>query len=202
MAARHGFALLVCVMLLPTVADAAPGKRSPAAGPPSRRAAPPLRFGPGALLDRPSAEVVGKDHVNANLANRKLAGARLRFANLRGAILRGADLSGADLRGAQLKSADLSRANLRRARLRGATLFGADLTGADLGGADLRQALYDGATRWPVGFNPAVCGCIRCDGPGGTRQRVYARTASGRAGDTMRLVTRRPGSLMASPPCA
>jgi uncharacterized protein YjbI with pentapeptide repeats len=58
---------------------------------------------------------------------------------------------------------------LRNADLRGAYIF-ADLEGADLRGADLRRpeffgvnitgAQYDAATRWPVGFRPALYGAI------------------------------------------
>lgn len=113
-----------------------------------------------------------------------LRGASLWGAKARGVDLAGRDLSGADLRnvrgrglrldGANLCNADLSWADLRCAHLAGAVLDGAtttetELTGADLRGAVLtrcrnldlaclRDALADGTTRWPAGFDPRAAG--------------------------------------------
>jgi Pentapeptide repeats (8 copies) len=85
----------------------------------------------------------------------RVAGERLAGANLAFLTLRGADLHGADLRGANLTGARLQEADLRGADLRHASLFG----------ANLRGALYDDATRWPVGFSPWYHRCVRIAAP-------------------------------------
>jgi hypothetical protein len=118
---------------------------------------------------------------SANLRHAKLSGANLRGVSLRAAKLRHAALRGADLRKAELVDADLGEADLRRAKLNGARLIGArfgganlcgaDLWGADLGGAndlaaaDFSHARYDGATRWPIGFDPVSAGAV-CEASG------------------------------------
>jgi len=53
-----------------------------------------------------------------------------------------------DFRGADLREADLRQADIR----------GCDFRGANLEHADLTDAIFDSATRWPPGFDPALHG--------------------------------------------
>lgn len=52
-------------------------------------------------------------------------------------------------------------AHLADASLQNACLIGAGLSGCDLQGANLTAAVYDGATRWPVGLHPVWEGAVR-----------------------------------------
>lgn len=129
-----------------------------------------------------SAEVVHQSE-QGHLVGARLRGKDLARTGLQGVNAARADLRDADLRGANLEGADLSGANLRRtklcgarliAKLHGAKLNGADLRGTDLcgsgfslvltdgnlEGADFQGAIYNGATRWPPGFDPSSRGCI------------------------------------------
>jgi hypothetical protein len=103
------------------------------------------------------ASLAGADLRAANLYQANLQAADLRRADLRGAFLRGAWLGRANLDGADLRGADLRGTTLAETFLRGADLRGADMEGAsivDTAHANLTGARYDGATRWPVGFDP------------------------------------------------
>jgi len=127
----------------------------------------------------------GPSLASVSLRSAALAGADLHFAVLYGADLSGADLreaalpeadladanmqhanaAGADLRGASLQRTNLSGANLcgsdlRGACLRAATLYGADLSHALLERVTLTDAVYDVATQWPQGFDPARYGAL------------------------------------------
>ena len=59
-----------------------------------------------------------------------------------------------------LTGADLTGANLEGAGLDGANLEGANLDGANLKGAVLLNAIYDGATIWPAGFDVVGQGAV------------------------------------------
>jgi uncharacterized protein YjbI with pentapeptide repeats len=98
----------------------------------------------------PGAATSTPEITPADLTNAQLLGATLRGAKLARGVLKGADLTKADLRSVVLTGANLQ----------GAKLQGANLTGADLTGADLTNALYDAATRWPVGFDPQKHGAL------------------------------------------
>jgi uncharacterized protein YjbI with pentapeptide repeats len=134
----------------------------------------------GAKLALRRIELSGASLVNAQLLNCDLAEANMHTADLRGADLSGSLLTDANLRYADLEDAilaethliktDLSGANLRGANLRGANLRGANLRGADLRNADLSeaslenanatQAIYNSATKFPIGFDPIKQGLI------------------------------------------
>jgi uncharacterized protein YjbI with pentapeptide repeats len=103
----------------------------------------------------PGAKLRWASLAKARLARVNLCGADLRQANLAMAWLEGARLEGADL-----TSAVLSGANLRGANLRSANLTGANLEGANLLDTDLRDAVYDGNTTWPEGFDPHGSGAV------------------------------------------
>jgi hypothetical protein len=117
-----------------------------------------------ARTDLRGAFLNGARLSNANLRHTNLARAVMRGADLRGSDLQDADLRQAWMDRAQLTGADLSHAYLQAARLIGAVLVNAKLIGADLRGAnlhdallegaDLKDATWDTATRWPVGFQP------------------------------------------------
>lgn len=80
----------------------------------------------------------------------------LRDTDLRSARLAGS-FQNADLGGCQFAEASLALADLS-----GATLSRADLAAVqDLHGATLRDAVYDGATKWPPGFDYAGKGAVR-----------------------------------------
>ena len=101
----------------------------------------------------PYTYCVGADLTFANLSEANLTFAYLSEANLTGAVLSDADLSYADL-----FEADLSDANLTNADLSGAYLSNAILSYANLSGADLYDALYNGQTVFPTGFDPITAG--------------------------------------------
>lgn len=111
------------------------------------------------------AEVESPSLVGADLSGRQLE-----RSSLWGADLRDTDFSGAQLRYAWLRDVQAEGARFCRADLQGAVLDGGDFRGADFCGADLRHAVlhgadfrgavYNGSTRWPVGFRPASRGCV------------------------------------------
>lgn len=103
----------------------------------------------------------GANLEGARLYGADLGGAALKGANLKGAGLTGANLKDAGLHSADLTGADLTGANLEGAGLEGANLERANLQGANLRGAVLLNAVYDGATTWPNGFNPAAQGLVQ-----------------------------------------
>lgn len=116
------------------------------------------------------AELSGRDLGGVDLRSAGLTRADLRRARLCGANLESANLADADLRQADLRQARLAAATLRNADLRGADLRGADFIGRGaplvlwdktLGGAQFRGAIYDSATRWPIGFDCTARGCVR-----------------------------------------
>jgi hypothetical protein len=92
----------------------------------------------------------------AQLDGAWLRGSRLHRVNLHEASVRGAHLRDVDLTRADLRKADLRASDLRGADLRRARLLGADLRGVLLDGAHLEGAVFDVATRWPEGFEPAA----------------------------------------------
>ena len=135
------------------------------------------------------AHLDGANLSHANLGGAKMRDAHLQSTNLEGAILREARLSGANLGGADLGFCDMRGADLRQANLCGAELSGVFLNGARLQGADLSRvgalspgvswtwtddvtfrqldlspnltdAVYDSATRWPVGCDPQEYGAV------------------------------------------
>jgi uncharacterized protein YjbI with pentapeptide repeats len=103
----------------------------------------------------------GANLEGARLYGANLEGAALKSANLKGAGLTGANLKDAGLHSADLSGADLTGANLEGTGLEGAILERANLQGANLRGAVMLNAVYDGATIWPNGFNPAAQGLVR-----------------------------------------
>ncbi|MCW2982941.1 MAG: hypothetical protein JWR63_511 [Conexibacter sp.] len=139
-----------------------------------------IASGPAASHDRERLQAIARvdltdsDLSKADLRGEVLVGKRfvdadLSDANLRAAVLRGVRFDGARLRGANLSFAIADRASFQRAHLHGASLRraslrGADFSAADLEDADLRGALYDGATRWPHGFDPRTAGAVRVRG--------------------------------------
>jgi hypothetical protein len=118
------------------------------------------------------------DLRRAKLFYANLVGADLHGANLAGVILFGVNMQGADLSDANLAEAeimdsnlvfaDLAAASLEKAIIDGtvltaASLIGANLSGARLQTAELRgvrleQAVADGDTTWPYGFDWVMAG--------------------------------------------
>jgi hypothetical protein len=104
----------------------------------------------------------------ASFGRANLAGATLFNADLVGAVFSDANLAGAQILGCNLTGAQLPYANLEKAfihggALSGATLGGANLSGARLGTADLKgarlkEAVADGDTKWPDGFDRVMAG--------------------------------------------
>jgi uncharacterized protein YjbI with pentapeptide repeats len=119
-------------------------------------------------LDYDGLDLTGKRLVNTDLHNSTFQKARLNHADLSTSNLLYANFAHTDMRSCRLvKSsldfaflyhADLRDANLTEASLWGACLSGADLRGATLKGVQFTRATYDGATRWPVGFDPTKHG--------------------------------------------
>jgi hypothetical protein len=103
-----------------------------------------------------------------NLRGANLAGATLFRVNLARAFLLDANLAGAEIIACNLAGAGLGYANLEEALINGtslsaATLDGANLSGALLEGADLKgayieNAVSDGDTSWPHGFDWVMAG--------------------------------------------
>jgi len=153
----------------------------------------------GANLERaeaPSAVFAGAnlEHANmqemqatnavfggANLSDAKMVAIKAGDASFVGAKLLSADLRFAYLVKANFSGADLGGANLSNATLKHADLVNADLSGANLSGvrdleqADTRRATYNGATRFPEGFEPKKRGMIRDDSPTTWEGRERAR---------------------------
>jgi uncharacterized protein YjbI with pentapeptide repeats len=90
-----------------------------------------------------------------DLTKAEMQGAILNNANLAKALLKQAQMQRSQLRGTILVSSSLIETNLSKADLQGADLRSANLTGATLEGANLKEALYNDATKFPKGFNPA-----------------------------------------------
>jgi hypothetical protein len=129
-----------------------------------------------ALEDRIDLHEVDLRH--AHLGDANLEGANLSGANLAGATLFGVDLTMAFLLDANLAeaeiigsiftNAELGYANLEKAILDGSIILsanldrtnlrGARLERADLEGADLTEAVADGDTTWPHGFDWVMAG--------------------------------------------
>lgn len=107
----------------------------------------------------PLAQLQGLDLSGANLYWASLGDADLSFANLSRADLRGATLDRAVCRQTNFRGANLGRDNLDGR----SSIKGADLTGAVLDGAKLTDAVYDGMTRFPVGFDPQAHGMTHVD---------------------------------------
>jgi uncharacterized protein YjbI with pentapeptide repeats len=104
------------------------------------------------------ADLTGAQLDVANLTAAQLGGANLTDAQLGSADLTDAQLGGANLTRAQLRRANLTRAQLRRANLTQAWLGRANLTSAqlrraNLTGAELGEALANGETVWPNGWD-------------------------------------------------
>jgi hypothetical protein len=97
------------------------------------------------------AQLSGVNLVWVELTGVNFQGADLSHANLSGANLSGANFSGA----ANLTFSDLSRADFRNTNLKGTRLEGANLEGIQLEGA-----VYDEATKFPLGFDPLKAGAI------------------------------------------
>jgi hypothetical protein len=103
------------------------------------------------------------DLSRANLSRATLSGANLIRADLSGANLSDAALSSANLSRAYLNDTNLSGAYLNDTNLSGAILSRATLSGATLSDAALSRAIWDQATKFRVGFNPAERGMVRND---------------------------------------
>lgn len=100
-------------------------------------------------------------------------GARLEEINLEGAYLYVCGLKGADLSGANLRNTKLEVVDGRWARL-----FGADLSGAQfIRGVLLTYALYDGETKFPIGFDPQKSEAYKI-APGAFLQKAMLENAS------------------------
>ena len=98
----------------------------------------------------------------ANLAGAVLVGVNLTRAALTDANLAEAQMIACELTRAELGYTNLEKAsvggNLNAANLYGANLSGAELDKADLKGARLWEAVSDGDTKWPDGFDWVVAG--------------------------------------------
>ena len=113
-------------------------------------------------VDMSGANFAGA-RTKCNMEQAHLVGVNFAFADLSGARLQRAQLATANLASAKLVAADLRNSDLSRANLCGADFRRADLRGADLRDANLARAffqgaLYNGATRWPHGFQPTQSG--------------------------------------------
>jgi hypothetical protein len=101
-----------------------------------------------------------------NFSGAQLSGVSLVWVELTGINFVGADLSHANLSGANLSESNLSGAtnltfaDLSRADLRNTNLKGTRLEGANLEGIQLEGAVYDEATKFPIGFDPIKVGAI------------------------------------------
>lgn len=99
-------------------------------------------------------ELRGADFEASKLSNCRFQGSDLRAASFARSNLTNAGFYLADLRGANFKEANATRVDFRQARLEGADLSGASLDGANL------KVTYDGATKWPEGFDPEAAGAV------------------------------------------
>jgi hypothetical protein len=109
------------------------------------------------------ANLLGADLSGANLAGAVLVGVNLERAslsdvNLAKAHMLGCDFTYSDLHSANLEKAHIEGAILIVAGLAGANLSGAYLERADLESAYLENAVADGDTKWPDGFDCVMAG--------------------------------------------
>jgi hypothetical protein len=112
-----------------------------------------------------------------------LAGAVLSGVNLTMAFLLDANLAEAEINGCILTNAELGYSNLEKASFDGSilnasldrtNLSGADLEHSDLEGAGLTEAVADGDTKWPYGFDWVMAG-VKLNGELPTRFRWRSR---------------------------
>jgi Pentapeptide repeats (8 copies) len=135
-------------------------------------------FAVGRVLEEDQVDLHEVDLRHAHLRNANLEGANLSGANLAGATLLAVDLTmaflldanlaKAEIIGSILTNAELGYANLEKAVLDGSiilsanldrtNLWGARLERADLEGAGLAEAVADGHTTWPHGFDWVMAG--------------------------------------------
>lgn len=125
------------------------------------------------LLHLPGTELRAEDLRGVCLDGADLREEKLTGVDFKNTTLRGANFEDAELYNCCFAGADLVGCRMSGAWLHGATFKGADLRGADfrgrsmiqintvgrLEGADFFGALYNAATRWPRGFDPAAHGC-------------------------------------------
>ncbi len=121
---------------------------------------------------------------NASMVNLELEGISFSRSDLSGADFTGSDLYGSflletNLSQCKMQGVDLRYSYIDDVRFRGADLRNArfswdemggrlvlhavDFTGANLEGADFAGAIYDDATIFPEGFNPAQRGMIKLE---------------------------------------
>ena len=122
----------------------------------------------GAFYDFADRKLNGASFRGDTMYSTSFARSELRGADFSDAIMSGSDFSSADLAGATMIHANAGNGKFTGAVLDGADLSGAYLDGADLRGASLKganlssirlgAALYDEATIWPDGFEPAAVG--------------------------------------------
>jgi hypothetical protein len=119
-------------------------------------------------VDLRKVHLGGANLTGANLTGTNLAGAGFWYIDLSRAFLVDANLAGAgflasDIAGAELSDANLEKTSFDESSLSGATIDRANLSGARLQGADLKdarllEAVADGDTKWPDGFDWAFAG--------------------------------------------
>jgi hypothetical protein len=124
-------------------------------------------------VDLRRTHLVNANLVGAYLYGANLAGAALFGVNLKMAFLLDANLAEAEIIGSILTNAELGYTNLEKALIEGTILLnasldrtnlsGANLERADLEGAGLTEAVADGDTTWPDGFDWVVAG-VRLNG--------------------------------------
>jgi hypothetical protein len=96
------------------------------------------------------------DHVLDTIDAESLSGVAFCRLCLVAADLRGADMHESTFFHVNLAMADLREADLTDAVLFRVNLMGADLRGAKLDNVEMCHIRHDGATRWPIGFDPAT----------------------------------------------
>ena len=113
-------------------------------------------------LDLTGAILIGSNLVLSNFEGTRLDEAEFSTqggvfcsAHLEGSYLHRASFVRADLRGAFLTHADFTNANFTEAKVEGA-----DLRGVNLDTATFTNAVADGTTKWPEGFDPKAAGVI------------------------------------------
>jgi len=97
--------------------------------------------------DFTGSDLYGSFLLETNMSDCKMQGADLRYSYIDDVCFRGADLRKARFSGDELGG--------------GLTLHAVDFTGANLEGADFSGAIYDAATVFPEGFDPAQRGMIK-----------------------------------------
>ena len=100
-------------------------------------------------------DLMGANFTNSNLRTATFAGTQLANATLENADLRDVVLQDANLTNAILTNSNLSSCNLTRAKLEGADFSGSILVNVVGTGAS-----FDGATKFPQGFDPISAGMI------------------------------------------